>query len=334
MPTFITESDNHSHEKFLLMRFSTISILLNAITHSYGKSHKITGSEEGPVLGTNISTMNHREGGKESLGKTTVEQDPVEGVSDWAQKTDGDRADWKKYANRPGNNGKSSGGQFDWMQYGAPHMNSLGGNKVDSEPGAPIEGKATANWNNGQGDGYGEPIRSQTGGDFRYKFGREWNNNTLGGWQQFAAPYNSVNPQQPGEGASSVDQGGKDWQEYMGGNQAGGGGDHSKYMEGSQGNGDWSKYIPGNKATGSTPGPATSGGYFEIEVSGKNLNVSTNFGLGQGRGGNSPDASANDSTSTGGGGGGGNQNTITAKEGRIFIQGQFLSQLDRVVPAN
>lgn len=270
IPTlFITESENHIHQKFQLMRFLTISILLNAITHSFGKSHKITGSEGEPLnqtsskdsaRGINISTMNHREEGKESQGKKTVEQDPVEGVSDWTKYTEGDTADWKKYIDKPGSNGTSSGGQFDWMQYAGPYLNSFGGSKVDSEPAAPTEGNATANWNNGQGDGFGEPFRSQTGGDYRYKFGREWNNNTQGGWQQFAAPYNNVNPQQPGKRASSSDQGGQDWQKYMGGNQASGGGDYSKYMGGSQGNSDWSKYIPGNQATGSTPAPATSGG--------------------------------------------------------------------------
>jgi hypothetical protein len=65
-----------------------------------------------------------------------------------------------------------------------------------------------------------------------------------------------------------------------------------------------------------------SGGYFELEVSGTNLNVTTNFGLGQGHGGN-----ASVTASGGGGGGGGNQNTITAKEGRIYIKGQFLNQM-------
>jgi hypothetical protein len=103
-----------------------------------------------------------------------------------------------------------------------------------------------------------------------------------------------------------------DWQKYVGG--------------GNGGSMDWQKYMG---ASGASSQPQ-AGGYFEMEVSGKDLNVSTNFGLGQGHGGNSSNA-----TTGGGGGGGGNQNSITAAEGRIFIRGQFLNQLvgKDVVPA-
>jgi hypothetical protein len=245
-----------------------------------------------------------------------------------------------KYMNKPGgSNGSSdSQGQFDWMKYAGPYMGQYtGGSNSSSADGS---SDTSTEWNNGQGDGFGEPFRSKTGGDFRYKAGRDWNE-SQGGWQSFAAPYSSVNPSEPG---SSTEGSKMDWQKYTGG--SGSGGQVGSSTQGSQM--DWQKYTGGSGSggqdwqqyakpyMGGSASPATqpvpqSGGYFEMEVSGKDLNVSTSFGLGQGHGGNS-----SNTTTGGGGGGGGNQNAITAKEGRIFIRGQFLNQLmgKDVVPAS
>jgi hypothetical protein len=235
--------------------------------------------------------------------------------------------DWTKYLKSPSGENSSS---FDWQEYAGPYMaqsSSTGGNS------------SGAKWNNGQGDGFGEPFRSQTGGDFRYKSGRDWNDSQTGGWQQFAAPYNSVNPQEPGSESTGNDTQG--WSQY-GGNQQGNF-DWQKfaspYMGGSSGStgqssdfsSDWNKYAGSFMGVGPQQPPnnsASAGGYFELEVSGKNLNVTTNFGLGQGRGG-----IMSTNSSGGGGGGGGNQNTITADEGRIFLRGNFLNELGKVVPA-
>jgi hypothetical protein len=272
-----------------------------------------------------------------------------EDVKEWTQYTEGDRADWMKYMNKPGSTGQGSDGQFDWMQYAGPYMSQYTNPHNNASSAASANGNTS--WNNGQGDGFGEPFRSQTGGDFRYKIGREWNK-TDDGWQKFAAPYSGVNPQQPGGNGTDMDwqkymggsqgQGGQmDWKEYMGGGKQGGDGgqiDWKKYMggggqSGSGGQMDWQQYakpyMGGGSSNENSPQPQ-AGGYFELEVSGKDLNVTTNFGLGQGHGGNT-----SNTTTGGGGGGGGNQNAITAKEGRIFIRGQFLNQLmgKDVVPA-
>ena len=342
--------------------------------HRHHGSHNHT--ESGEPRDEHPRKESLRGAAPESTNSTnTTESDEV---PDWTQYTEGDRADWMKYMNKPGSGGQGSDGQFDWMKFAGPYMNQYtqpqGGNEPSSNE------STNASWNNGQGDGFGEPFRSQTGGDFRYKMGREWNQ-SQGGWQQYAAAYNSVNPQQPGNDGSpqgtpasqggnmdwqkytggSQGQGGKggnmDWQKYMGGSQGGVGGnmDWQKYMgqgQGGQGNMDWQKYTSGSQGQGNMdwqkymgqgqggqvgPQPGNednkvdpsvktsnpqSGGYFELEVSGKDLNVTTNFGLGQGHGGNSTKEATG-----GGGGGGGNQNSITAKEGRIFIRGQFRTSL-------
>ena len=295
--------------------------------------------------------------------------------SPWKQYTEGDRNDWHKYLSKPGSNGTDDGTQFDWMKYAAPYMNSNGSSTGnDSQNGSfdwqkyagQYMGGESANnststqWNNGQGDGFGEPFRSQTGGDFRYKAGRQWDNNTSGGgdggfdWQKFAAPYSNVNPSQPGteNQASGNNSSAMDWHKYSSG---GNGGDFDwhqyadKYMSGGNGGqggdqssgNDWQKYAApymggqsGGSATDKNPAAqvqtgAASGGYFEVEVSGTNLNVTTTFGLGQGKAANgTADASSE------AGGGGGQQTFMTADEGRIFLRGNFLNKLDpNVVPA-
>ena len=297
----------------------------------------------------------------------------------WKHYTEGDRNDWHKYLSKPGSNGTDDGNQFDWMKYAAPYMNFNGSNTGNSSEAGSFDwqkfagqymGDESANnststqWNNGQGDGFGEPFRSQTGGDFRYKAGRQWDNSTSGGdggfdWQRFAAPYSNVNPSQPGtdtQASHNDSSSAMDWHKYTsGGNGSGGDFDWhqyaDKYMSGgnggegsqqSSGNNDWQKYAApymGGQSSGSTSSGenpasqvqtgAASGGYFEVEVSGTNLNVTTTFGLGQGRAANgTSDASAE------AGGGGGQQTFMTADEGRIFLRGNFLNKLDpNVVPA-
>ena len=311
--------------------------------------------------------------------KKTDDAEPADdAVSPWQQYTEGDRNDWHKYLSKPGSNGTDDGTQFDWMKYAAPYMNMSGSNTSDNSTGGSFDwqqfaGKymgggsgdnsTSTQWNNGQGDGFGEPFRSQTGGDFRYKAGRQWDNSTSGGdggfdWQKFAAPYSNVNPSQPGTETQASNSSAMDWHKYTssGGNTGGGDFDWhqyaDKYMSGgnggqgsqqSSGNNDWQKYAApymggessSSSSSGQNPaaqiqaGPA-SGGYFEVEVSGTNLNVTTTFGLGQGRAAN---GTSNDSSAEAGGGGG-QQTFMTADEGRIFLRGNFLNKLDpNVVPA-
>jgi hypothetical protein len=327
------------------MRFNTF-VLLNAfaliagrkeaepvtepVHHSNNPEHERTKAPE--------KTHPYKESTHASADGPTTEVSTTQGrkVPDWTQYTQGDRADWTKYMNKPEDDGQGADGQFDWMKFAGPYMSQYTqqGNNTDAR--APSNATGNGTWNNGQGDGFGEPFRSQTGGDFRYKSGREWNQSE-GSWQQFAAPYSAVNPQAAGSQGNQGSQGGNmDWQKYVGGSGGDSGSsqgsmDWQKYAGGgsggSQGNMDWQKYMGGseagngNKATEAQQ-PPQSGGYFELEASGKDLNVTTNFGLGQGHGGN-----ATNNGSGGGGGGGGNQNSITAKEGRIFIRGQFLNQL-------
>ena len=297
----------------------TALIALNAIILIKAReSHK-------PVL--LIEAPNHRNktrGGEHeepARNKTKVLDGPVsddDSVPDWTQYKEGDRAAWKKYTEKPKQNGTESGESSDWMKFASPFM---GGSDNKSN---------STEWNGGQGDGFGEPFRSKTGGDARYKTGRDWNSSSKGGWQQFAAPYSSVNPEEPGSSNKSGGGGSQDWQTYMSpqsggqggayGSQSGGGQDWNKYQSGAQ---DWQKYMGGS---------GEAGGFFELEVSGKDLNVTTDFGLGQGHGGNT----SNSSISAGGGGGGGNQNSITAKTGKIYIRGRFLNHLvsdQDVVPA-
>ena len=265
--------------------------------------------------------------------KSKEEDSNADTVPDWTQYSEGNRSDWKKYMERPkANKSKdSTGGQGDWMRFADSYMGSST-NTSDNTSSNSTE------WNDGQGDGYGEPFRSKTGGDFRYKSGRAWNSSE-GGWQQFAAPYSSVKPEQPGTDKNLGQSGGgnQDWNKYMG--QSGGENqDWNKYMgQSGGGNQDWNKYLgqsgggnqDWNKYMGqSGSAPSSSGGFFEMVVSGKDLNVTTDFGLGQGRGVNVTNATG------GGGGGGGNQNSITAKEGKIYIRGRFMNELSSdIVPA-
>jgi hypothetical protein len=321
------------------MRYTSVFIGLNAIffAHEVSGKHASSGNlrenkaTRAPSKPNETTEESQNDGetldSKVVVTSNTTDTNPANdpNVPGWTQYTQGDRADWMKYMNRPGdeNSSDSANGQFDWMKYAAPYMNQFNaGSGSDSAKGATTN---SSSWNNGQGDSFGEPFRSQTGGDYRYKMGRDWNQSSSGGWQQFAAPYSDVNPSQPGQDASadgSSDMGGNgnmDYQKYMGGT---GGGDWQQYM-GGNGGGDWHKYMGGSANTGGAAASVPqSGGYFELEVSGTNLNVTTNFGLGQGHGGN-----ASVTASGGGGGGGGNQNTITAKEGRIYIKGQFLNQM-------
>ena len=334
------------------MRYSSLLFLNVFVVISQAKDKQVDST---PVLkgkheATEDSSPEHEHKHKHKHeSESTSEQKPdvpstddeaESNVPDWTQYTQGERSDWMKYMNKPGGeNGSDSQGQFDWMKYAGPYMSQYtGGSNTTSAPATSADNKTE--WNNGQGDGFGEPFRSQTGGDFRYKAGRDWNQ-SQGGWQSFAAPYSSVNPSQPGSSADSSSQGSQmDWQKYMGSSGSGGSGsqDWQKYMGGSgsggSGSQDWQQYAKpymGGSESPATPPVPQAGGYFEIEVSGKDLNVSTSFGLGQGHGGNS-----SNTTTGGGGGGGGNQNAITAKEGRIFIRGQFLNQLmgKDVVPAS
>ena len=417
--------DTGGKEKKLKMRFA--GIFLNALPLICGARDVPSSSEElelssvTPNDDDSHSKRSHqpKQVDTGSRNSTISGQDETQDASvDWKQYTEGNRSDWMKYMNKPGSNDQGSGGQFDWMKYAGPYMSQFAQqSKQEPESATDSESTNSSSWNNGQGDGYGEPFRSQTGGDFRYKMGRQWNQ-TEGVWQQFAAPYSSVNPQQPGNSSegSSTDwqkymggsgQGGQDWQKYMGqsGNTSQGGSgqggqdwqqymgqsgntsqgsqmDWQKYVGGSGGQGsqmdwqqymgqsgstsqgsqmDWQKYVGGSGGQGSqmdwqkymggqsgntsqgsqmdwqkymkpymggsdqreeTQKTPQAGGYFELEVTGKDLNVTTNFGLGQGHGGNSSNI-----TTGGGGGGGGNQNAITAREGKIFIRGQFLNQL-------
>ena len=300
----------------------------------------------------------------------------------WNQYTEGERSDWHKYLSKPGSNGTDDGTQFDWMKYAAPYMNFNGSDSNNASTDSSFDWQkfsgqymgnqgasntSSPQWNNGQGDGFGEPFRSQTGGDFRYKAGRQWGNDTDKGssdgfdWQQFAAPYSNVNPSQPGTSDNTSASSDMDWHKYMsgGGGNAGSGGDFDwhqyadKYMSGGNGGannnqqssgGDWQQYASPYMGGGQSPstigdknpasqvqsGPA-SGGYFEVEVSGTNLNVTTTFGLGQGRAANGTSAASSSGET---GGGGGQQTFMTAEQGRIFLRGNFLNKLDpNVVPA-
>ena len=364
--------------RIFLMRFAKSIILLNALavisTNANAELSRHYVASAHHTSSNHTYEENHVDV-TESTNVTATNVTSTNATQDWTQYTQGDRADWTKYMQKPGSQGGSEDGQFDWMKFAGPYMGQ-------STQGS--SGNRSAAWNNGQGDGFGEPFRTQTGGDFRYKAGRDGNSSHGGGWEQYAAPYGNVNPQQPGSTGQSNQTGGSqmDWQQYMGGSgngsqsgqgsqmdwkqymggsgngsqsaqgsqmdwkqymggSGGGNGDWSKYMSGGANGGgnDWQQYIPGSAGT-ATPGTGgaaipgstvpQAGGFFEMEVSGKDLNVSTNFGLGQGHGGNS-----SDSASAGAGGGGGNQNSITAKEGRIFIRGQFLNQMvgKDVVPA-
>jgi hypothetical protein len=99
---------------------------------------------------------------------------------------------------------------------------------------------------------------------------------------------------------------------------------------------DWQQYVSGNQqGTSDSQAKASAGGYFEMEVTGSNLNVTTTFGLGQGRSTNSTNSPGVAEVNGETGGGGGQQTTLTADEGRIFIRGSFLNRLDpNVIPSN
>ena len=300
------------------MRCSAI-IAINAIVLIHGKRvNDLLPKTETNKKNESGDSGKHREHQVETSvgGKQT--DSASKSVPDWTQYTGGNRSDWEKYMRKPGENATDN--SQDWMKYAGTYMGSSGNGTGNTS------GNSTE-WNNGQGDGYGEPFRTKTGGDFRYKSGREWNTSS-GGWEQFAAPYSSVNPEQPGGSKSSnksEDQSPQDWQKYMGGS-----GDQywKKYMDHSGGQ-DWNKYI------GESGGASSTGGFFEIQVSGKELNVTTDFGLGQGKGSN---GTGSTNSSMGSGGGGGNQNSITAKQGKIFIRGRFLNDIsatatEDIIPA-
>ena len=342
----------HHGEEPVVNTAETTSTSGDLKTLSKGDKREIESPDHMPRKKETEPQKDHKE--PQDVEKSTS----VDGSSSpWKQYTEGSRDDWMKYLSKPGSNGTDDGTQFDWMKYAAPYMNTNGSNSNDSSDsgssfnwqqfsgqymgGNSGDNTTSTQWNNGQGDGFGEPFRSQTGGDFRYKAGRDWGNSTTGGgdqggfdWHQFAAPYSNVNPSQPG--TQNQSSGGDfDWHQYAGQYMSGGG-------QGGQSSGDWQKYAApymGGQTVGGTdknpaaqvPAGPASGGYFEVEVSGTNLNVTTTFGLGQGRAANG----TSDSSTTGeAGGGGGQQTFMTADEGRIFLRGNFLNKLDpNVVPA-
>ena len=355
------------------MRFFVTTLLatigLAAEAPSRHSDHEVKGGKEvrkdAPTADWDEPSGHGVKGGK-AVHKDPETTDAEDTVPDWKKYTEGDPGNWTKYLSKPdGVNGGND--TFDWMKYAAPYIGGMGSSNSSSnssDPSSswqsfaapymggqtgqgPAQNTSTTQWNNGQGDGFGEPFRSQTGGDFRYKFGR--GNGTGGGWEKYAGSFGNVSPQQPGTeggqsgmggmGSAGGQSGGFDWQQYAGkymggassngtteGGQSGMGGMGS--AGGQSGGFDWQqyagKYMGGADSTAkadsaakAAPAPS-AGGYFELNVTGKDLNVTTNFGLGQGGGG---------SNETGGGGGGGNQNSITAKEGGIFIRGTFLNRL-------
>ena len=316
------------------MRFFVTTLLatigLAAEAPSRHSDHEVKGGKEvrkdAPTADWDEPSGHGVKGGK-AVHKDPETTDAEDTVPDWKKYTEGDPGNWTKYLSKPdGVNGGND--TFDWMKYAAPYIGGMGSSNSSSnssDPSSswqsfaapymggqtgqgPAQNTSTTQWNNGQGDGFGEPFRSQTGGDFRYKFGR--GNGTGGGWEKYAGSFGNVSPQQPGTeggqsgmggmGSAGGQSGGFDWQQYAG-----------KYMGGAD------STAKADSAAKAAPAPS-AGGYFELNVTGKDLNVTTNFGLGQGGGG---------SNETGGGGGGGNQNSITAKEGGIFIRGTFLNRL-------
>lgn len=308
---------------------------------SSGKEHKV---ELHPVEvpGNTTTSANEDAPAPENL-TDSVPSNSTSEEFDWHQYADGDRQDWKKYVMKPGSDSNQ-----DWMKY-ANTGNQTGSESTDNNqdwmkyanaggqsPSASTDN--STNWNNGQGDNYGEPFRTKTGGDFRYKAGRD-SNSTSGSWEQYSAPYMGGNETQ-----SDSSSGGQssNWQQYMGGNgtqsdsSAGGqsfnwqqymGGNQSDSSSGGQ-SFNWQQYMGGAPSGASAALPERSpsaGGYFELEVEGKDLNITTTFGLGQGQGSNT--------TASGLGGGGGQQASVTAKEGKLFLRGDFINKFADIVAA-
>ena len=146
-------------------------------------------------------------------------------------------------------------------------------------------------WNpGGQGEGFGEPIRSSMGGEYRYSIGRE-----------------NTDQQDP-----------KSWQKYMSQDQQGQGDWHKYMSQDQQGRGDWHKYM--NQDQGEKPSQGQSQDLlFNFTVTGKNIQIESSFGLGGGGG--------DLEISRGSGGGGGGQHKILIEKGTVRFLGGFNGKL-------
>ena len=153
-------------------------------------------------------------------------------------------------------------------------------------------------WNpGGQGEGFGEPARSKTGGAFRYVAGRGRDDSK--DWQ---SEQKSAAQESPEGGPQSS----FDWQKYAGESF------------------DWHKYAgsgdgedTGSETTESQSPPVARTEQrleFNVTVTGRDVEVVSSFGVGGGRGGGEEE---------GQGGGGGGQHRLRLKQGRVEIMGGF-----------
>jgi hypothetical protein len=231
----------------------------------------------------------------------------------------------------------------------------------------PVKPSNETNWNGGQGDNFGEPFRSQTGGDFRYKSGRTWggdDDSAQPSWSKYAAPYSSVNPDQPGKHKSKdaspsdpVSPGGFNWQQFS----EQGDTKNSTSDSSSPGGFNWQQYAQqgGDDSNSTRPGGFDWKQYAQQGGNSSNSTSQGGFNWQQYMGSSS---SSSDHPAAGGyyemeiegkdlnvtttfglgqgsnvsaaaGGGGGHQTYLTAKEGKLFFRGNFLNQFGNTVPA-
>ena len=162
-------------------------------------------------------------------------------------------------------------------------------------------------WNpGGQGEGFGEPQRSETGGYFRYMAGRGKDDSH--DWQSGQGKGQGG----PSQGGQSQGQGADfDWKQYAGGYGATGG----------------SQTAPQDKRERGSTEQAL---LFNVTVTGRDIEVTSSFGLGGGRGdgqsaATGPEAGtgAGAGSGSGSGGGGGGQHTIRLRRGSVTLSGGF-----------
>ena len=181
--------------------------------------------------------------------------------------------------------------------------------------------EAVPAWNpGGQGEGFGEPARSKTGGDFRYTAGRgrddskDWQTSYAGSHSptQGASqdtPHNP--PQSPPQSSPDSPSQSFDWQKYAGQTfdwhkYAGGQGGGERAGEGGAGVSDEKSQSPESTTEQRL--------MFNVTVTGRDVEVVSSFGVGGGRGG---------ADEEGQGGGGGGQHRLRLKRGRVEFRGGF-----------